>query len=231
MLGFGLLWLIATIVVDNLVDTGVIDFILLSDFGFLGLAIAASLKMANDVIRTEEELEGLVGERTAELEESNARLVEEIDERQQARRSLEERINELDTLHSIGKTLATVTDLPAGLQKAEELVTDLFDAAMAYIVVPAAEDNAVKIAVGYDRTHGAVGTTPLDASVGRVVADSSRSEAGRISHRFRHPVAAPGARATRADIGAASGKRSRCSPGRARQYHRLVGGGERSGRP
>jgi signal transduction histidine kinase len=172
VLGFGLLWFVATIVVDNLVDFGVIDFIFLSDFGFLGLAIAMSLKMANDTIRTEEELEGyqqelegLVDERTVDLEESNARLVEEIDERQQAQHSLEERVKELDTLHSIGKTLATVTDLPAALQKAEELVTDLFDAAMAYIIVPAAEDNGVKIAVGYDRTHGSVGTTPLDATV------------------------------------------------------------------
>ena len=172
VLGFGLLWFIATIVVDNLVDFGVIDFIFLSDFGFLGLAIAMSLKMANDTIRTEEELEGyhqelegLVGERTAELEKSNARLMEEIDERQQAQHSLEMRVNELDTLHSISKTLAIVTDLPAALQRAEELITELFDAAMAYILMPAAEDNGVKIAVGYDRTFGSVGTTPLHPSV------------------------------------------------------------------
>jgi GAF domain-containing protein len=172
VLVFGLLWLIATIVVVNLGAFGVSNLFFPSDFGFLGLAIALSLKMANDVIRTEEELEGyrqeleeLVGERTAELEGSNAKLVTEIDERQQAQTSLEQRIRELDTLHSIGTTLSNVTDLPAALRSAEELTTELFDAALAYIIVPSEMDDGVKIAVGYDRDFGSIGTRPLDLSV------------------------------------------------------------------
>jgi signal transduction histidine kinase len=172
VLAFGLLWLIAIIVVDNLVDLGVIDLFFPSDYGFLGLAIAMSLKMANDVIRTEEELEvyhqeleELVGDSAAELELSNAKLVTEIEERQQAQTSLEQHTRELDTLHSIGTTLSNVTDLPAALQSAQELITELFDAAIAYVIVPSTESDGVNIAVGYDRDFGGVGTTPLDPSV------------------------------------------------------------------
>jgi PAS domain S-box-containing protein len=76
LLGTGLLLFVATIVFDIFVETGLIDFVLASDFGFLPLAVVMSLKLSSDVIRTEDELaqhrtklEVLVEERTAELEQ------------------------------------------------------------------------------------------------------------------------------------------------------------------
>ena len=56
-LGAGLLFFVATIIFDMFVESGIINFVLASDFGFLGLAIVMSLKMSNDIIRTEEELD------------------------------------------------------------------------------------------------------------------------------------------------------------------------------
>ena len=111
-LGAGLLLFVATIVFDILVESGMVDFVLLSDFGLLPLAIVMSLRISNDIIRTEEELgryrqslENLVEERTAELES-------EIGERTQAEMTLRRHVEELAALGRISQLLATVTDLP-----------------------------------------------------------------------------------------------------------------------
>ena len=83
-LGVGMAWFIFTIIVDSLVDTGTITFVYLSDFGFLVLAVSMALQMANDIIRTEEELavyrldlESLVSQRTADLEQAQQELVQQ----------------------------------------------------------------------------------------------------------------------------------------------------------
>ncbi len=90
-LGAGLSLFVFSLVVDFLVEGGLIDFVLLSDFGFLPLAIVMSLQLSNQVIRTEEELAGhrnrleaMVEERTAELERANQQLSRQIAERRQA---------------------------------------------------------------------------------------------------------------------------------------------------
>jgi signal transduction histidine kinase len=82
-----MIWFIIAIVVDSLVDTGTITSIYLSDFGFLVLAITLSLQMANQVIKTEEELdqhrhnlESLVEARTAKLEEAQEQLLQQTQE-------------------------------------------------------------------------------------------------------------------------------------------------------
>ena len=69
---------VVTIVFDIFVESGLINFVLASDFGFLPLATVMSLKLAQDVIGTENELarhrnklEALVEERTAELNQSH----------------------------------------------------------------------------------------------------------------------------------------------------------------
>jgi signal transduction histidine kinase len=86
-LAIGMIWFIIAIVVDSLVDTGTITSIYLSDFGFLVLAITLSLQMANQVIKTEEELdqhrhnlESLVEARTAKLEEAQEQLLQQTQE-------------------------------------------------------------------------------------------------------------------------------------------------------
>ncbi len=87
LLAVGMGWLIFTIVQENLVIVGVIDFVFLSDFGFLGFVLAMSLGAANTAIETEEELldyrsnlETMVEDRTARLEETQAQLVEQAEE-------------------------------------------------------------------------------------------------------------------------------------------------------
>lgn len=101
-LGVGMLWFIVTIVVDSLVDTGTIDFIFLSDFGFLVLAIVLSIQMANEVIKTEEKLadyrqnlETMVETRTAELGVTQKKLLQQTQEEA----TLEERSRLARDLH------------------------------------------------------------------------------------------------------------------------------------
>ena len=85
ILGLGILPFIAGIFYEVLGESGFVPYIPFGEIGFLGIAIAASLQMANSVIRTEEELEGhrhnlegLVEERTMELERTNLQLTQEI---------------------------------------------------------------------------------------------------------------------------------------------------------
>ena len=91
ILGLGLLPFIVGIFYEILGETGVVPYFPLGEIGFLGIAIAASLQMANSVIRTEEaldrhrqNLEGLVEARTAQLAQANESLALEVTERQQA---------------------------------------------------------------------------------------------------------------------------------------------------
>jgi signal transduction histidine kinase len=87
ILGFGILPFVAGIFYEILGESGFVPFIPFGELGFLGIAVAASLQMSNSVIKTEEELEqyqhnleGLVAERTAELEAAQGQLVSQVRE-------------------------------------------------------------------------------------------------------------------------------------------------------
>ena len=56
ILGLGMLWFVFTIFYEILGQSGVIAYFPIGEFGFLGIAIAMSLQLANSVIKTEEEL-------------------------------------------------------------------------------------------------------------------------------------------------------------------------------
>ncbi len=120
-LGFGVAWFVAALIVDILVEAGVIEFVLMTDFGFLGFAVAMSLQMADSVILTEEalarhqdELESLVEQRTADLQAANERLV--MQERLAA--STEERRRLAAELHdSVTQTLYSVSMVAAALPR------------------------------------------------------------------------------------------------------------------
>jgi signal transduction histidine kinase len=78
---------IAGITYEVLGEGGLVPYIPFGELGFLGIAVAASLQMANSVIRTEEalerhrrNLEGLVEERTAELETTQEQLLAQAQE-------------------------------------------------------------------------------------------------------------------------------------------------------
>lgn len=84
ILGAGVLWFVGGIFLEVLAEAGVIRLFYWGEFGFLGLAVAVSLQMANQVIETEEgldrhrqNLEELVDERTAELQAATARMVQQ----------------------------------------------------------------------------------------------------------------------------------------------------------
>ncbi|MFC2037877.1 hypothetical protein ACFLYD_07960, partial [Chloroflexota bacterium] len=125
MLGAGMAWFIMTIIVDILVDLGIMP-LYLGDFGFLGLAIVLGLQLTNQVIRTEEELahhrqdlEVMVQERTeeiqvvnADLTRANQQLAQEVDSRMQTEEALRRRVGEMAGLNRIANTLSTVTELP-----------------------------------------------------------------------------------------------------------------------
>jgi len=89
ILGLGILPFIVGIFYEVLGESGLVPYIPFGEFGFLGIAIAASLQMANSVIETEEaleqyqrNLEKLVKERTTKLEQTNLQLTQEINQRQ-----------------------------------------------------------------------------------------------------------------------------------------------------
>ncbi len=95
ILGVGMLWFMATLAAELMGEGGVIGYMPFGEFGFLGLAVAVSLQMANSIIRTEESLaqhrqnlEGLVEERTSELATANEHLAQEIDVRKRAEGAL-----------------------------------------------------------------------------------------------------------------------------------------------
>jgi signal transduction histidine kinase len=87
VLAVGIGWFIFTIVEENLVSLGVLDFVFLSDFGFLGFVVAMGLEMVNRAIDTETELidykdnlEKKIEIRSLELEEAQARLLFQAEE-------------------------------------------------------------------------------------------------------------------------------------------------------
>ena len=82
VLAIGIGWFVFTIVEESLVELDVIDFVFLSDFGFLGFVVAMGLQMVNSAIETEEELldyrnnlEVMVQERNAQLEAAQSQLL------------------------------------------------------------------------------------------------------------------------------------------------------------
>jgi signal transduction histidine kinase len=87
VLGLGILPFIAGILYEILGESGFVPYIPFGELGFLGIAVASSMQMANSVINTEEELEqyqhnleGLVTERTAELETAQRQLLTQVRE-------------------------------------------------------------------------------------------------------------------------------------------------------
>ncbi len=115
ILGLGILPFIAAIFYEILGESGVVPYIPVGEMGFLGIAIAASLQMANSVIKTEEalaehrqNLEGLVATRTTELSRSNEQLTAEVERREQTEivlRASEERFRKVFEESPIGMAL------------------------------------------------------------------------------------------------------------------------------
>lgn len=87
MLAIGIGWFLFTVVEETLVELGVIDFVFLADFGFLGFVLMMSLQMVNNAIETEEQLldyqnnlVDMVEERSVQLEDAQAQLLAQAEE-------------------------------------------------------------------------------------------------------------------------------------------------------
>jgi two-component system nitrate/nitrite sensor histidine kinase NarX len=207
-LGLGLLLFAATLVFDFFVESGTVQFVLLSDFGLLPLAIVMSLRISNDVIRTEEELtryrrdlEVMVEDRTVELRDVNADLAEaneqlarEIDSRMQTEEVLRRRVGEMAGLNRIAGTLSTVTDLPLALEQVCQVVTGLFSAQHTYIISPSVQDAGLQVLVGYAQPTGTLGPVPLPVSLAKMKYFSRvlyEAESLSLSDVASLPMAAP----------------------------------------
>jgi hypothetical protein len=201
ILGLGMLPFIAGIFYEVLGESGFVPFIPFGELGFLGIAIAASLQMANSVIKTEEglaqhrlNLETLVEARTAELKEANQQLVGEIDEREKAEAALRQRVEELAVLNRIAHTLATAADLPTALEAISETVTYLFDAFYTHVILLTGETNELTRLVGFEREAGPVRRTRVDVPLTelplvRQVLSRGRSQA--VSDLQAQPLISP----------------------------------------
>lgn len=116
-LGLAFGWFAFTLIEEIVVVLGGIDFVVLSDFGFLGFVVVMSLQMVNSAIETETELsdyrtnlETMVEDRTARLEEAQAQLVEQAE--QQA--TTAERTRLARDLHDVVTQLLFSINLIAG---------------------------------------------------------------------------------------------------------------------
>ena len=117
VLAVGIGWFIFTIVEENLVTLGVLDFVFLSDFGFLGFVVAMGLEMVNRAIATETELidykanlEKKVEVRSLELEEVQALLLSQAE----AEATAAERNRLARELHDVITQLLFSINLVAG---------------------------------------------------------------------------------------------------------------------
>jgi signal transduction histidine kinase len=87
ILSIGVLWFVVALGAELLGQVEAIPLLFYGEFGFLGFAVALSLQMSNEVIKTEEDLaryqvnlQGLVKERTVELEAAQAQLLAQAQE-------------------------------------------------------------------------------------------------------------------------------------------------------
>jgi signal transduction histidine kinase len=117
VLAVGIGWFVFTIVEEALVQLDVIDFVVLSDFGFLGFVLAMSLAAANSAIESEQELldyrvnlEAMVEDRTAQLVEAQEQLVLQAE----AQATVAERSRLARDLHDVVTQLLFSINLVAG---------------------------------------------------------------------------------------------------------------------
>lgn len=117
VLAVGIGWFILTIVEENLVSLGLVDFVFLSDFGFLGFVVAMGLEMVNSAIDTEKELidyrdnlEKMVEERSIQLEVAQQQLLVQTEEKATAA----ERSRLARELHDVITQLLFSINLVAG---------------------------------------------------------------------------------------------------------------------
>jgi signal transduction histidine kinase len=166
-LGAGLLFFVAALIVDILVEAGLLDFVLASDFGFVPLAVVMSLQLANEVIRTEEEVAGYRGRLEALVEERTVELRREVAERAATGEALRKRAQELAQLRAISRELASSSHLETALAHVCEAIALLLGVEHVYIVLQQAGELDLRVLTGYDSEAGLVAAGDLPLSLDR----------------------------------------------------------------
>ena len=129
-----------SMLVDILTDYGVITSFYTTPLFFAGVVLVTSVALRRESLRDEAELrryrtelESLVEERVADLDQANAQLAEENRVRVAAEEALRRRVAELDALQHLSQTLASRTDLASALEQASGEIAALLHSAGASI--------------------------------------------------------------------------------------------------
>ena len=136
---FLLVFLVAG-VLDSLQNYGMLTDLYYTQLSFVVLVLAVNVGLRQESLRQEAgllanraHLESLVAQRVKDLDEANARLALESQERLATAASLRRRVAELDALHRISRTLAERVDLAAALDQAALEIAVLLSAEHARI--------------------------------------------------------------------------------------------------
>ena len=129
-----LLFLVAG-VVDSLQNYGVVSDIYFTQLSFVVLVLGINVGLRQESLRHEaglqanrDYLEALVGERVRDLDQADARLALESQERLAVAEALRLRVAELDALQRISHALADRADLATALDQASLEIATLFSA-------------------------------------------------------------------------------------------------------
>jgi len=136
---FLLVFLVAG-VLDTLQNYGVLADLYFTQLSFVVLVLAMNVGLRQESLRQEDgllanraHLESLVAQRVKDIDEANARLAVESQERLATAESLRRRVAELDALQRISRTLADRADLATALDQAALEVAALLSAERARI--------------------------------------------------------------------------------------------------
>jgi len=153
LVGAGLLLFLVAGVLDSLQDYGVLRDLYFTQLSFVILVLGVSVALREESLREEAgllanraHLEALVEQRVKDLDEANARLALESQERLAAAESLRRRVAELDGLQRISRTLADRVDLVTALDQAALEIAVLLAADRAQIDLAGSEPAALESA-------------------------------------------------------------------------------------
>jgi len=144
-------------------------------------------KKAEEVlVRSQEELEHLVRERTAELAETNDVLVKQITERKQAEEALQERMRLASLGAAIGAALTKAADLRSGLGECTNAFVEYLDAAFARIWILNETASVLELEASsglYTHLDGGHARVPVGAmKIGRIAQSRMPHLSNDVAH-------------------------------------------------
>jgi signal transduction histidine kinase len=193
-------------VLDALQDYGVLADLYFTQLSFVVLVFGVSIALREETLREEAallanraHLETLVEQRVQDLDQANAQLALESQERLATAASLRRRVAELDALQRVSRTLADRVDLPTALDQAALEIAELVSADHARIDLAGATPAAVESTghlivvplVAKDITRGALSVArdegaPFSSEERRLVATVADDVAAAVENERLH---------------------------------------------